>query len=86
MREAVIERQVPGIPEYLRARSVEKTDRAILSRARAGVRAGSLIVNMPGSERAVIECFEFLLPVLDHAVELLRGDVTDCARPPSGGG
>jgi molybdopterin adenylyltransferase len=84
--EAVIERRAPGISEYLRARSVEKTNRAVLSRATAGVRSGTLIVNMPGSEGAVIECFEFLLPVLDHAVELLRGRVKDCGRPVSGGG
>jgi molybdenum cofactor synthesis domain-containing protein len=84
--EAVIERRTPGIAEYLRARSVEKTNRAILSRATAGVRARSLVVNLPGSERAVIECFEFLLPVIDHAVELLRGRVEDCGRPVRGGG
>jgi molybdopterin biosynthesis enzyme MoaB len=77
---AVIERPVPGIPETLRAKSLEKTATAMLSRAVAGVRGQSLIVNMPGSERAVEESFEIVLPALGHAVELIHGRVKDCGR------
>jgi molybdenum cofactor synthesis domain-containing protein len=77
---AVIERSVPGIPETLRAKSLEKTATAMLSRAVAGVRGRSLIVNMPGSERAVEESFEIVLPALEHAVELIHGRVKDCGR------
>jgi molybdenum cofactor synthesis domain-containing protein len=77
---AVIERPVPGIPETLRAKSLEKTPTAMLSRAVAGVRGRSLVVNMPGSEKAVEESFEILLPALGHAVELIHGRVKDCGR------
>jgi molybdenum cofactor synthesis domain-containing protein len=77
---AVIERPVPGISETLRAKSLEKTATAMLSRAISGVRGQSLIVNMPGSERAVEESFEIVLPALGHAVELVHGRVKDCGR------
>lgn len=76
----VIERAVPGIPEAMRARSMQITDRAMLSRAAAGIRGRTLIVNLPGSPKAVTECMEVLLPVLAHAVEILRGDTGECAR------
>lgn len=76
----VIERAVPGIPEAMRARSMQITDRAMLSRAAAGIRGRTLIVNLPGSPKAVTECMEVLLPVLAHAVETLRGDTGECAR------
>jgi molybdenum cofactor synthesis domain-containing protein len=77
----VIEREVPGIAETIRARSLEKTSRAMLSRGVAGVRGQTLIVNMPGSVKAVSESFHIVMPVLDHAVELIHGSVNDCARP-----
>jgi molybdopterin adenylyltransferase len=77
---AVIERPVPGIPETLRARSLKKTATAMLSRAIAGVRGRSLVINMPGSEKAVEESFEIVLPALGHAVELIHGRVKDCGR------
>jgi molybdenum cofactor synthesis domain-containing protein len=70
---AVIERPAPGIVEAMRARSLEKTPMAMLSRATAGVRGQTLIVNLPGSPRGVRECLEVLLPVLPHAVEILAG-------------
>jgi molybdenum cofactor synthesis domain-containing protein len=79
--EAVIQRRVPGIAETIRARSLEKTNRAMLSRAVTGVRNQTLIINMPGSEAAVRESFEIVRSVLAHAVELLREQVTDCGRP-----
>ena len=70
----VIEREVPGIAEALRARSLSKTPHAMLSRGIAGAVGKTLIVNLPGSPRAVRESLEVLLPVLPHAVELLAGE------------
>jgi molybdenum cofactor synthesis domain-containing protein len=78
--ERVIEKPVPGIADTIRLRSMEKTQRAMLSRGISGVRNRTLIINMPGSEKAVRESFEVVLPVLDHAVELIRGRVKDCGR------
>ena len=77
----VVERAVPGIPEAMRAYSMQKTNRAMLSRAAAGIRGQTLIVNLPGSPKAVMECMEVILPVLAHAVQTLRGDTYECARP-----
>ncbi len=74
----VSERNVPGIPEMLRYRSSEKVETAWLSRGTAGIRGSTLIVNLPGSVKAVGECVEFLLPLLGHALEVLRGSVTRC--------
>ena len=76
----VIEREVPGIPETIRYRSMEKTDRAMLSRAKSGIRGTTLIVNFPGSERAVRESFEIVKNALPHAVETILGKVKDCGR------
>jgi len=78
---AVVERLVPGIPEAMRAESRKITDRAMLSRAQAGVRGRTLIVNLPGSPKAAVECLQVLLPTLGHAVETLRGEAYECARP-----
>jgi len=79
--ESVLDRKVPGISETIRAKSLEKTQRAMLSRGVSGVRNKTLIINLPGSERAVRESFEIVLPVLDHAVELIHGKVKDCGIP-----
>ena len=68
---AIIERETPGISEYLRYRSFEITPHATLSRATSGIKDKSLIINLPGSPKSVKECLEFLLPVLPHAIELL---------------
>lgn len=70
----VIDREVPGISEALRARSLAKTPHGMLSRGIAGAVGASLVVNLPGSPRAVRESLETLLPVLPHAVELLAGE------------
>ena len=78
--EATLEvctRLAPGIPEAMRNFSMQKTPRAMLSRAVAGLRKRSLIVNLPGSPKAVDECLNFILPELKHGIEILRGDVTE---------
>ncbi len=76
--EAVCEKIVPGIGEALRAMSLKITPKAILSRQTAGIRGRSLIVNLPGSPKAVRESLEVVLPVLPHAVETLSGNTQNC--------
>ena len=71
---AVIEREAPGIAEAMRAVSLAHTKMAVLSRAVAGIRGATLIVNFPGSPKAIEETFGVLEPVLAHAVRTLRGD------------
>ncbi|ACA60384.1 molybdopterin adenylyltransferase [Candidatus Desulforudis audaxviator] len=77
---AVVERQVPGLAEAMRAETSKKTPRAILSRGVAGIRKRTLIVNLPGSPKAVRECLEVILPALPHGLEILTGRARDCAR------
>jgi molybdopterin adenylyltransferase len=74
----VIEREVPGMAEAMRRESLKKTPHAMLSRAVCGVRGRTLIVNLPGSPRAVQECLAVILPALPHALKLLGGEVADC--------
>jgi molybdenum cofactor synthesis domain-containing protein len=74
---AVIERRVPGIEEAMRATGLAKTPYAMLSRAVAGVRGHTLIINLPGSPKGVRENLEVVLPILPHAVKLLRTDKID---------
>jgi molybdenum cofactor synthesis domain-containing protein len=76
--KAVIEKEVPGISEAIRAKSLEITDRAMLSRAVSGIRGNTLIINLPGSPKAVRESIEVVLPVLSHAVETLSGNTQSC--------
>lgn len=76
----VIDRLVPGIPEAMRQKSLGITPRAMLSRAVAGIRNRTLIINMPGSPKAVKECLEVISPVLQHALEILKGQAGECAR------
>ena len=75
----VIEREIPGIAEYMRMKSSALTPHAMLSRAVSGTRKGALIINLPGSPRAVKENLTFILPALRHAVEKIKGDPTECA-------
>lgn len=74
---AVLDYEVPGIPEAIRAASVARIKSAMLSRALAGVRDRTLILNLPGSPRAVAECMDVVMPVLPHALELLSDRVVD---------
>lgn len=77
---SVLDRSAPGIAEAIRQKSMSITAKAMLSRAVAGIRNRTLIVNVPGSVKAVQESLAVILPVLGHAVELLRGESTDCGR------
>lgn len=76
----VIEREVPGIPEAMRMHSLQITKRAMLSRAAAGVRNNTLIINLPGSPRAVKECLEYIVDELQHGLEILMSQIGNCAR------
>ena len=76
----VIDREVPGIPEAMRALSLQITPRAMLTRSAAGIRKGTLIVNLPGSPKAVRECLEYILPPLCHGLDILKGTGGNCAR------
>jgi molybdopterin adenylyltransferase len=71
---SVVERLAPGLAEAMRAGSLKKTPHAMLSRAVAGIRGTTLVVNLPGSPRAAIENLEFILPALPHAIKILQGD------------
>ena len=71
--EAVLDRRAPGIAEAMRVRSLDRTPAAMLSRGTAGLRARTLIVNLPGSPRGARECLAVVLPVLAHAVEMIAG-------------
>jgi len=74
----VIEREVPGISEYMRIKSAEISRNAILSRGVSGIRKKTLIINLPGSVKAVKENLTLILPVLQHALEKLKGDTRPC--------
>lgn len=76
--KAVIEKDVPGISEAIRQKSLEITPKAMLSRAVSGIRGKTLIINLPGSPKAVKESLEVVLPVLPHAVETLSGETISC--------
>ncbi len=75
----VCTRMAPGIAEAMRFESLKITPRAMLSRAVAGIYKRSLIVNLPGSVKAVTECLNFVLPTLKHGIEILRGETGECA-------
>ncbi len=75
----VIDREIPGIAEAMRMEGLKKTDRAMLSRAVAGVRGSSLIINLPGSPKAIREGLSAVAGVIPHAVEKIKGSMKDCA-------
>ncbi len=76
----VIEKEVPGIPEAIRAESLKITPKAMLSRAAAGIRGKTLIVNLPGSPKAVKESLAVVIPVLEHALETMSGKTISCGK------
>lgn len=76
----VIDKIVPGIPEAMRAYSMTITKRAMLSRSAAGIRKNTLIINMPGSPKAVEESLSFIIEPLTHGLEILVGASSECAR------
>lgn len=76
----VVERQAPGLAEAMRWASLEITKRAMLSRAVAGIRQQTLIINLPGSPKAAAENLAVVLPELAHGLAVLRGESGDCAR------
>jgi molybdopterin adenylyltransferase len=77
--QGVIEKDIPGMVEAMRAASLQKTPHAVLSRARAGIRGKSLIINLPGSKKAARENIEVLLATLPHALDKIQGGTSDCA-------
>ena len=76
--KAVLDKETPGISDAIRLRSLEITPRAMLSRAVSGIRGKTLIINLPGSPKAVRESIEVILPVLEHAVETMSGNTQNC--------
>ncbi len=77
--QSVIDYEVPGMAEAMRAESLKKTPHAMLSRAVSGVRKQSLIINVPGSPKAAVENLSVVIPALEHALSKLAGDTTECA-------
>ena len=74
----VVEKQCPGIPEAMRSMSMAITKRAMLTRSMAGIRKQTLIINMPGSARAVAECYDCIADQLGHGLDILTGAASDC--------
>jgi molybdenum cofactor synthesis domain-containing protein len=75
--QLVIDKSVPGFGEAMRLKSLEKTPMAMLSRATAGIRKQCLIINLPGSPKAVSECLDVIMPAIAHGVEIIKGEVTE---------
>jgi molybdenum cofactor synthesis domain-containing protein len=74
---SIVDKVVPGFAEAMRVKTLNTTPMAMLSRATAGVRGQCLIINLPGSPKAVGECLEVILPAIPHAVEIIKGEVTE---------
>ena len=76
----IADRNAPGIAEYIRLKSMEITERAMLTRGVSVIRGQTIIVNLPGSPKAVKECLGFIMGALDHGIKVLRGGISECAR------
>ncbi|HOI25159.1 MAG TPA: MogA/MoaB family molybdenum cofactor biosynthesis protein [Caldisericia bacterium] len=74
----IFDKEIPGISEYLRIKTIEKTPYACLSRGKSGSRKQTLIINLPGSSKAVKEYLELLQPILGHAIDIIQGKVNRC--------
>jgi len=81
---SVVDKVVPGFAEAMRGQTLGVTPMAMLSRATAGVRGRCLIINLPGSPKAVQECLDVVMPAIPHAVEIIKGEVTEHAAPKTG--
>ncbi len=79
----ILERELPGMAEAMRAESLKKTPYAMVSRAICGMRGETLIINLPGSPKSVRENLAVLLPAINHTVEKIKGSTRDCAIPPT---
>ncbi len=81
----VIDKEIPGMAEVMRARSLEVTAHAMISRAVCGLRGNTLVVNLPGSPGGARDCLEAVMPAVPHALEVAAGDASECAetRPPA---
>lgn len=77
----IIEKEAPGIPEAMRYYSLQITPRAMLSRSKAGIRKDTLIINLPGSPKAVKENMEAIIDTLTHAIGIIQGSSSECAMP-----
>jgi molybdenum cofactor synthesis domain-containing protein len=77
----VIDKEISGIAELMRFEGFKKTRRAALSRAVAGIKGSTLIINLPGSPKAVRENLESIVDVIPHAIEKIKGDTSECATP-----
>jgi len=80
---SVADRLVPGIAEVMRMESLRVTPKAMLSRAVAVLRKQTLIINMPGSPKAVRECFAAIAPAITHGIQILKGEASECAAAPT---
>jgi molybdenum cofactor synthesis domain-containing protein len=79
--KAVIEREAPGISEAIRLAGLKRTPTAMLSRAAAGIRKSTLIINLPGSEKGARESLEAVKDALPHGIEILKGTASECGKP-----
>lgn len=77
---AIVEKTTPGIPEAIRLYGLQKTPKAMLSRAAAGIRGNTLIINLPGSVKGVRESLEAVFPALVHGLEILAGSASECGQ------
>jgi len=77
----VIEREIPGLAEVMRAEGCKKTIRAAISRGIVGIRGGTLIINLPGSPKGVVESLGVILSTIPHVIEKMRGDESECGQP-----
>lgn len=80
---SIVEKTIPGIGEIMRSETFKLTKSAVLSRSIAGVRGSCLIVNLPGSPKAARECLEVIISIIPHAVDIIRGEVTEHSTPDS---